>query len=175
MTILNSDRRSLLSIGSAAMLAGLLPTLAQAQAAAPGEGDNKQKVEAVLAAWSQGANDALFNLFADNIRWTIVGHSLISGTYNGKAELTAKVNTPFAARFSRLSDKFRPVRIRGVYGDGDTVIALFDGRGIANDGKEYANSYAWFLQFADGVVVDATAFYDSVAFNELWRRVPVGG
>lgn len=174
MTDFSSDRRSILSIGSAAMLAGLLPTLAHAQASDAGN-DNKAKVQGVLTAWSQGTNDALFGIFSEDIQWTIVGHSAISGTYKGKAELTAKVNMPFAARFAKSPEKFRPVRIHGAYGDGDTVVALFDGRGIANDGKEYANSYAWFLHFKDGLVVDATAFYDSVAFNGLWRRVPVAG
>ncbi len=170
MTAVNSERRSLLSFGSTALLAGLVPGAASARPI--DGGSNKKKVEAVLTAWSQGTNDALFQLFADDIRWTIVGHSLISGTYVGKPELTAKVNTPFAARFSKSTEKFRPVRIHGVYGDGDMVIAHFDGRGVANDGQVYANSYAWFLRMVGGRVVEATAFYDSVAFNDLWRRVP---
>jgi hypothetical protein len=27
------------------------------------------------------------------------------------------------------------------------------------------------MTFADGLVVDATAFFDSIAFNELWENV----
>jgi hypothetical protein len=30
------------------------------------------------------------------------------------------------------------------------------------------------LQMRDGRVVGGTAFYDSIAFNDLWTRVPVG-
>jgi hypothetical protein len=51
------------------------------------------------------------------------------------------------------------------------VIVLWDGRGTANDGKAYENSYAWFMKTRDGKVVDGTAFYDSISFNELWSRV----
>ena len=51
------------------------------------------------------------------------------------------------------------------------MIVLWDGRGVANDGVPYENSYAWFMTFEDGKVVDGTAFYDSIAFNELWERV----
>jgi ketosteroid isomerase-like protein len=58
-----------------------------------------------------------------------------------------------------------------VYADGDTVIVLWDGRGTANDGKHYENSYAWFMKMRDGKVIDGTAFYDSISFNELWSRV----
>lgn len=45
---------------------------------------------------------------------------------------------------------------------------LWDGRGIATDGLPYENSYAWFMQVVDGKVIDGTAFYDSISFNDLW-------
>jgi ketosteroid isomerase-like protein len=48
---------------------------------------------------------------------------------------------------------------------------LWDGRGIANDGQPYENSYAWFMTMNHGKVIDGTAFYDSISFNELWNRV----
>lgn len=43
--------------------------------------------------------------------------------------------------------------------------------GTANDGKPYENSYAWFMKMRDGKVVDGTAFYDSISFDEFWSRV----
>jgi ketosteroid isomerase-like protein len=82
-----------------------------------------------------------------------------------------KVLKPFGARFTASSDKFRPVAIKGIYGDGDVVVAFFDGAGTTNDGKPYTNTYAWFLTLKNGLVVDATAFFDSIAFNDLWSRV----
>ena len=60
--------------------------------------------------------------------------------------------------------------MRSVHADGDTVIVLWDGRGIAIDGHPYKNSYAWFMELRDGKVVDGTAFYDSISFNDLWTR-----
>jgi ketosteroid isomerase-like protein len=77
---------------------------------------------------------------------------------------------PFAARFA-AGEPFRPVRIRSVLADGDAVVVVWDGRGVANDGHAYANSYAWIMQLAGGQVVDGTAFYDSISFNDLWGRV----
>ena len=61
--------------------------------------------------------------------------------------------------------------IRAVYADGDTVIVLWDGRGTAIDHTTYENSIAWFMQMRDGKVIDGTAFYDSISFNELWTKV----
>jgi hypothetical protein len=46
------------------------------------------------------------------------------------------------------------------------------GRGIANDGQPYENSYAWVMKLADGKVIDGTAFYDSISFNDLWAPRP---
>lgn len=70
-----------------------------------------------------------------------------------------------------MSESFRPVTIRAVYADDDTVIVIWDGRGIASDGHSYENSYAWIMKLADGQVIDGTAFYGSISFNDLWARV----
>ena len=52
------------------------------------------------------------------------------------------------------------------------MIVLWDGRGIAIDGQPYENSYAWFMKLRDSLVIDGTAFYDSISFNELWGPCP---
>jgi uncharacterized protein len=61
--------------------------------------------------------------------------------------------------------------IRHIYTDGDTVIVFFDAKGTARDGKPYVNTYAWFLDMRDGKVIAASAFFDSIEFDELWARV----
>ena len=80
-----------------------------------------------------------------------------------------EVIRPFNAR---MRQGLRPA-VRSIHADGDTVIVLFDASGIALDGKRYSNTYAWFLQMRDGKVQRAQAFFDSIAFNDLWRRVTV--
>jgi uncharacterized protein len=45
------------------------------------------------------------------------------------------------------------------------VIVVWERRGVANDGRPYEKSYAWFLEMAAGKVIDGTAFYDSIAFR----------
>lgn len=102
--------------------------------------------------------------------WKIEGRSDASNQYESKQQFIDEVLAPFAARFAS-GDAFRPTRIRSLHADGDTVIVLWDGRGVANDSTPYENSYAWFLTLKDGLVVDGTAFFDSISFNELWNRV----
>jgi ketosteroid isomerase-like protein len=133
---------------------------------------NKATVETILKEWMAGDGTALQRLLDDNVEWTIAGNSLASGTYHGRSELNAKVLGPFGARFSQSQDRFRPQKIYGVYGDGDTVIAHLDVAGIANDGTPYENTYVWILTMRGDKAVRATAFFDSIAFDDLWRRVP---
>jgi ketosteroid isomerase-like protein len=102
--------------------------------------------------------------------WRIEGHSLASKEYRGRKEFIDEVLAPFGARFAD-GKPFRPTTIRSITADGDTVIVVWDGCGVANDGQPYSNSYAWIMRLVDGQVVDGTAFYDSISFNDLWKRV----
>lgn len=169
MNTKHPSRRAVLS--AAAVSVGMIGSAVHAKPNVSTNQSNKDIVRNALEAWSRGTNAPFIALISEDIRWTIVGHSLIAGTTNGKAELNEKTNLPFVARFNRSSTKFRPVRIHGIYEDGDMVIIHFDGHGIANDGKPYANSYAWFLTMRGGRVIAGTAFFDSIAFNDLWTRV----
>jgi ketosteroid isomerase-like protein len=95
----------------------------------------------------------------------------VSREYRSRQHFIDEVLGPFGARFA-AGERFRPVRVRSVHAEGDTVMVVWDGSGVANDGRPYANSYAWVMRMRDSQVIDGTAFYDSIAFNDLWTRVP---
>ena len=127
---------------------------------------NLAAVRAGIEGWVSGTGSP-FVLLADDAIWEITGNSEAAGIYPSRAELMTRVIVPLA---SRMSTPLIPV-IRALYSDGDTVIALFDAEGTALDGQPYRNTYAWFMQFRGDRIVKVTAFYDSIAFNDLWRRV----
>ena len=133
---------------------------------------NREIIRAAFAAWSQGTAP-ITDVFAPGMTWRIEGHSVASKGYTSKQHFIDEVLAPFGARFAG-GEPFRPVTIRGVYADGDIVVVIWDGHGIANDGQPYENSYAWIMRLAGGQVVDGTAFYDSISFNGLWSRVQPG-
>jgi uncharacterized protein len=109
-------------------------------------------------------------VFAPEMVWRIEGRSLVSKEYESRQQFIDEVLTPFGARFT-TSDPFRPVTVRSAYADRDSVIVLWDGRGVANDGQPCENSYVWVMKLHGGKVIDGTAFYDSISFNDLWTRV----
>ena len=130
---------------------------------------NRRTIREAFEAWQRGTRPVT-DVFAPEMTWKIEGRSDASKQYESKQQFIDEVLEPFGARFVS-GEPFRPSRIRSLHADGASVIVLWDGRGVANDGAPYENSYAWFLTLKDGLVVDGTAFFDSSSFNELWRRV----
>lgn len=130
---------------------------------------NREIIRRAFDSWREGTG-VISDVFAPELVWRIEGHSLASKEYRSRQEFIDQVLTPFGARFSR-GERFRPTTIRSVTADDDTVVVVWDGRGVSNDGQPYANCYAWIMRLAGGQVVDGTAFYDSISFNDLWTRV----
>ncbi|MGE2836759.1 nuclear transport factor 2 family protein [Mycobacterium sp. SMC-4] len=127
---------------------------------------NIATVTAGFDAWRAGTGSP-YDALADDVIWEIVGNSAASRVYTGKEDFLNTVIRPFNAR---MSQRLVPT-VRDVYADGDTVIVFFDAEGVARDGIPYRNTYAWFLTLRDGHIVKATAFFDAIAFNDLWQRV----
>ena len=130
------------------------------------EARNKKVIQAGFDAWKDGTGSP-FDLLAPDATWTIVGNASVSKTYKSRQEFLDLVISPFNARLSR---RLVPA-VRGLYADGDMVIALFDAEATARDGKPYRNTYTWYMRMRDGKIVEVIAFFDTIEFTELWTRV----
>ncbi len=84
-------------------------------------------------------------MLAPDARWTIVGNSPISRTYQSRQEFLDQVIT--SAQRSVLEQADSDGSVRGIYADGDMVIVLFDGAGTARDGKPATKTGidSWYL------------------------------
>lgn len=146
--------------------AGLALLVAPSKAVAQSADQNKSIVAQSFADWKAG-NGSPFDLLAENESWTIEGRSAASGTYPSKEAFLRDVIRPFNAR---MAIGIKPA-VRTMTAESDRVVVLFDAAGTARDGKLYRNSYAWFFRMEDGRVVEANAFFDAIAFDDLWSRV----
>ncbi|MBO9715794.1 MAG: nuclear transport factor 2 family protein [Pseudoxanthomonas sp.] len=124
-------------------------------------------VRRAFAAWAAGTGGP-YQLLDEDARWTIVGRSAAAGVYPDRESFMREVIRPFNAR---MREPLKPT-IRRIFQSGDTVIVFFDARGLAHDGIPYENTYTWYLTMRDGRIAASVAFFDSIAFDELWRRVP---
>jgi len=132
---------------------------------------NREIIGQVFDAWQRGTG-AITDVFAPDMVWRIEGHSVASREYRDRQEFIGEVLAPFGAPFVD-GEPFRPATIRSIHADADTVVVVWDGRGVANEGRVYETSYAWIMRLAGGKVVDGTAFCDSTSFNDLWTRIEV--
>ena len=130
------------------------------------EEKNRRTIQVSFDNWRRGAG-SVFDLLASDAKWTIVGRSAASGTYHSRRDFMDQVIVPFNAR---LSTPLVPT-VQGLYADGDMVIVLWDGAAMARDGKSYENTYSFYLKMRDGKIISATALYDPIAFDDLWKRI----
>lgn len=130
------------------------------------EAGNKDIIQKSFDAWRNGTG-SVFDLLTPDAKWTIVGNAPVSRTYASRQEFLDVVINPFNARLSR---RLVPT-VRGVYADGDMVIALFDAEAIARDGKPYKNTYTWYMRLRDKTIVEVVAFFDTIEFTDLWKRI----
>lgn len=148
------------------LMFALPATPVMAQPYDPTELRNLATVQTGFDAWANGTGSP-YDALAQDVRWEIVGNSDASRVYASKPDFIDNVITPFNAR---MSQRLIPT-VRDIYADGDTVVVFFDAEGTARDAVPYRNTYAWFLTLRDSQIVKASAFFDSIAFNDLWRRV----
>ena len=127
-------------------------------------------VKQAFEEWMNGDRD-VSRLFAPQMTWEVFGRSAASGRYESAADFATKVLAPLNKRFVD-SDPMPPTKIRNVYADGPTVIVIWDGGGTTVVGTHYENTYAWIFTLDHGRVVEASAFYDAIAFDEMWAIKP---
>lgn len=130
------------------------------------EESNRALIARSFEAWRAGTGSP-YDLLAPNASWTITGRSAAAKTYPTREAFMSEVIRPFNVR---MRSRLVPT-VRHLYAEGDTVVAFFDASGTARDGRPYDNTYVWILEVRDGQIVRAHAFFDSIAFNDLWHRV----
>ena len=133
------------------------------------EDANKHVIRKAFDEWAAGTG-GIWGLLDQDLTWTVIGTGPISGRYHSRQDFLDQVITQIDRR---LSDPLSPT-VRGIYADGDMVIVRFDAAGTARDGQPYRNSFTWYLRMEQGQVVEGTAFFDTLALNDLWQRVTPG-
>jgi ketosteroid isomerase-like protein len=123
---------------------------------------NKAVVRAGFEKWRDGGN-IFKEILSPDVIWTIHGSGEIAGTYRGLDELIERGAGPL---ISRLTTPVLP-EVPAIYADGDMVIVRFNGSAPTTSGATYRNQFVWLLRMKDGSVVEAEAFLDLVAYQQV--------
>ena len=119
--------------------------------------ENKQIVRSFYEAGNRGDFDACFELMSNDIVWTNIGSTRLSGTSRGKAELMEKLIGPL---FGQLKAGITSSNKR-FFGDDDYVIALTSGTAETTDSRPYNNRYCQVIRLRDGKFVEVTRYFDT--------------
>jgi ketosteroid isomerase-like protein len=68
-----------------------------------GAAENKQFISNMFIELSKGNAEAFLGGIADDVRYTIIGTTKYSGTFNGKQELIDKLLGPLTAQLEAVS------------------------------------------------------------------------
>lgn len=118
---------------------------------------SKQVLERVYREASRGNPQPLLDALADDVQWTIIGSTELSGVYRGKREVTdsllarlrARLATPVAFTIDRL------------IADGEYVVMQARGQATAITGLAYDNTYCIVARIVDGEIREMTDYVDT--------------
>lgn len=125
--------------------------------------ENRRTVREAFRPWEEGDPGPFFDLIADDVRWTVIGSTSVSGVYDSKQGLIDGAFGPLLDRFEGpLVTTFGDLGV-----DGDKVYLEFTSLAVTTDGITYDQAYCWAMKMRDGRIVEITAYLDT----ELLARV----
>lgn len=119
---------------------------------------NKQLLQDIYAEISRGNLQPLLDSMADDIEWTIIGSTALSGTSRGKQEVIDKLLRPIRARLADGPIVFHPDRF---IAEDEYVVMQARGRATALSGKPYNNTYCIVCRIVDGKVKELVDYVDT--------------
>mgnify|MGYP001816273400 CR=1 FL=1 len=128
--------------------------------------DNKRIVASFFAAGNQGDMDTCLGLMADDVRWTNMGSTRFSGTFEGKQAVLEDLLGPL---FGRLRNGIVS-EVEDMIAEGDRVVVLSRGTAETVDGKPYNNRYCQIMRLRNGRIVAVTEYMDTALVEETFGR-----
>jgi ketosteroid isomerase-like protein len=129
-----------------------------------------QALVAAVEALGVGNRTPLFDLLADDVRWSWMGVRTWSRTFTGKAEV---VDELFGGVDQTLADQ-QGVELLAVTADNTRVVVEFNGFNTTAEGHSYDNRYCWVATFENGLVTELREYMDTQLVTETFGSDPSG-
>jgi len=126
--------------------------------------ENRRQVADAFRHWEQGDSRPFFGLVADDVRWTVIGSTPVSGTYTSKAAFLEGAVGPLTGR---LDGPLRAT-VTAVLADGDHVVLQWEGTAASRAGRPYDQTYCWVMRFGAGTIREVTAYLDTDLVSALF-------
>jgi uncharacterized protein len=124
---------------------------------------NKAILREIFAQTAMGNGGAFLDALADDVRWTIMGQTAWSRTYEGKRAVLDELLRPVAEQLGgRLV-----VSAERFVADNDVVVVEGRNHGVTHSGRDYPNRYCWVFVMRDGKVAEVTEYMDTQMVAEV--------
>jgi ketosteroid isomerase-like protein len=117
--------------------------------------------------WAAGGNSFFSDALRDDTVWTIEGSGRYAKTYTSRDAFMNEAIVPFA---QRMKQPVRPT-VRQILSEGNHIVVVWDGRGVAKDGQPYSNSYVWLFEMDGDKASRVTAFLDLQPYAAVLERI----
>ena len=125
---------------------------------------NKRIVQSAWEALNAFDVGAFLDVLADDVKWTIIGSTRYSGTYNGKDDLLNNAFGPFLDEFL-VPPVF--VQIGPLTAERDRVALQAKSQGLTKSQEEYNQVYHYAITFAGGKIKDVIEYVDTALIVSL--------
>lgn len=130
---------------------------------------NRQLMQNVFDELAAGNGQPFMDALAEDVRWTAIGTSPWSRTYEGKRTVVAELMRPL---FSQFADQYR-ARATRIVAEGDVVVVEARGQVTTKSGEPYNQTYCYVMRLAEGQVTELTEYLDTDLVNRVLQS-PVG-
>jgi len=119
--------------------------------------DNKRRVREAFRPWEKGDSGPFFDLIDEDVRWTVIGSTPVSGVYDSKQAL---VDAAFGPLLRRLAGPLS-TRFVDLAADGDKVFLRFESSGVTKTGLHYDQVYCFAMVMREQRIVEIVAYLDT--------------
>lgn len=130
--------------------------------------DARELIETAVCAWAGGDDGAFWRLLADDVQYSVIGTTPVSGNYDGRRAFFDGALRPMG---SLLAVGSRPLEY-DIVAEGSRVVLMWRGEGVMNNGDPYHQSYCWVLDVRDGLVRRIKAYLDTELVTALFNQTP---
>jgi len=134
---------------------------------APSPESNRQAILNAFAMKAEnGSNEALIDLFADDLVWTIQGSGALCRRYESRDDF---VDNCLKVLGARIDGTIRS-EVKHCLAEGDRVVLLWKGSGRTTWGDPYDNEYCWIFRFQEGLIVEGMAYIDTHLLDRVMNH-----
>jgi ketosteroid isomerase-like protein len=130
--------------------------------------ENKALLQKVFAETAKGNGRPFVEALADDVRWTIIGGTAWSRTYEGKRAVVEELLRPLAEQFAGPN----LVSAERFIAEGDLVVVEGRNHSVTKAGPAYPNRYCWVFVMRDGKVADITEYTDTQLIADALTAPP---